>query len=191
MSKRAIRPTMQFLFQFVAIPFVITSTWAKPPSTYPSPDGALVATVVWVPALSSQIFECRIIITSKSGKELGMKDLTSPDHDHGGVVEKAAWSPDSQFFVFTHSSSGGHSPWHVPTGCYRRWENRFESLDDFIGFVADSNFSFKPPHNLTIKVWKRGPDGETEGEIGVPKSVSLSQVFGTGIPRQGAGLGGR
>lgn len=33
------------------------------------------------------------------------------DGNHGQIVERAAWTPDSRFFVFVTTSSGGHSPW--------------------------------------------------------------------------------
>src|SRR5215831_4993244 len=80
------------------------------PSIYVSPDHALIAKIIWVPNADHDVFESRVQILSKSGQVLRVKDLTSPDHNHGEVVNYAAWSPDSQFFVATHNSSGGHQP---------------------------------------------------------------------------------
>lgn len=182
------------ILAFAVILCLFTPTWAKSPSIqakppiYGSPDGAVSAKIVWVPVPREEGFESRLVILSRSSKPICRADFTSPDHEHGYVVEKAAWSPDSQFFVATLSNSGGHSPWYVLAMVYRRRQNRFESLGDFIGSVASPRFSFKPPDALTVKVWKRAPDGAVDfTNNGVPRTVDLSQVFQKGPRRNGEG----
>ena len=80
-------------------------TRVKAPDYYPSDDGKLIAKVIWVPARADPgYFESRIQILSQYGKVLRAVDLTSEDGEHGGVVDHAEWSPNSQFFVATYSS---------------------------------------------------------------------------------------
>jgi hypothetical protein len=152
---------------------------AKAPDYYASPDAALIAKIIWVPA-DLGYFESRIQILSKYGKVLRAVDLTSPGGEHGGVVAHAEWSPDSQFFVATYSSSGGHSPWHEPALCYRRSVKKFYSLDDYMGDVASPGFLFTEPDIMTIGVCETGArwdrqyvwlSKDAQFEKGFPKKV--------------------
>ena len=157
----------------------------KAPDYYPSNDGQLIAKVIWVPARADPgYFESRIQILSQYGKVLRAVDLTSEDGEHGGVVDHAEWTPNSQFFVATYSSSGGHSPWHEPALCYRRSVNKFYSLDDYIGDVASPGFFFTEPDIITIGVVKRERDG-TASMSGYPRTLSLKKVFQKGPVRPG------
>jgi hypothetical protein len=71
--------------------------------------------------------------------------LDRPKADEGRSVVHSAWTPDSNFFVFSTQSSGGHSPWHWNTYFYSRKKNKFALLDDTIGAVIKSNFKVKAP----------------------------------------------
>ena len=56
------------------------------------------------------------------------------------------WSPDSRFFVYSTTSSGGHSVWHVYTFCYHRMLNEVFLLDDLVGGpLVDPDFYFTAP----------------------------------------------
>jgi hypothetical protein len=74
------------------------------------------------------------------GALLATKDFKSPDGEHGRNVQKMEWSPDSQFFVFSTASSGGHSPWHWQTYFYDRKQKLFKEVDDLTGPIIKRNF---------------------------------------------------
>jgi len=181
---RAKNPEMPKL----AIPFASApemGTKAPSPSIYLSPDHALIAKIIWVPDADHEIFESRVRILSKSDKVLCVKDLTSSDHNHGGVVNYAAWSPDSQFFVATYNSSGGHQPYAWDALCYRRGVNKFSELGDYIGQggFSDGVFFFQAPDIITIYVLKWGRNGLKE--FGDPNTLSLRSAFQKRLRRAG------
>ena len=62
--------------------------------------------------------ESRVVIRSSAGDTLTSQDYSSPRGTNGYYVFSAQWSPDSQFFVFSLVSSGGHSPWSFPIKVY-------------------------------------------------------------------------
>jgi|WetSurMetagenome_2_1015567.scaffolds.fasta_scaffold02436_2 hypothetical protein len=68
---------------------------------YPSPDGRFVAQVVRLPSAPYGSGENRIVLRSNKGRIVCSKDFSSEDGEHGYGVEKAAWTPDSKFFVFS------------------------------------------------------------------------------------------
>jgi hypothetical protein len=59
--------------------------------------------------------ESRVVIRSVAGSTLNSHNHSSPRGANGYYVDQAQWSPDSQFFVYSLVSSGGHSPWSHPT----------------------------------------------------------------------------
>jgi hypothetical protein len=90
------------------------------PRIYPSPDGALRALVfpVDVSLYATPDMESRVVIRTNKGDTLTSKDYSSPRGANGYYVFNAKWSPYSQFFVYSMSSSGGHSPWSFPMMVY-------------------------------------------------------------------------
>jgi hypothetical protein len=62
--------------------------------------------------------ESRVVIRTSNGETLNSKDYSSPRGFNGYYVVNAKWSPDSRFFVYSMSSSGGHSPWQFPMAVY-------------------------------------------------------------------------
>jgi len=92
------------------------------PGIYPSPDGALRALVlpVDVSLHATPDMESRVVIRTSKGDTLTSKDYSSPRGANGYYAVNAKWSPDSQFFVYSMSSSGGHSPWSFPMMVYSR-----------------------------------------------------------------------
>src|SRR5215471_15985030 len=104
------------------------------PQIYPSPDGALRALVfpVDVSLHATPDMESRVVIRTNKGDTLTSKDYSSPRGANGYYVANAMWSPDSQFFVYSMSSSGGHSPWSFPIMVYGRRKNVFAAFSDMI-----------------------------------------------------------
>ena len=98
--------------------------------------------------------ESRVELRTKSGKLLAKRDYSSSDGEHGYGVTKAAWTPDSQFFVYSLESSGGHSSWHSPVQFYSRKKNSFASLDDALNdAVMNPQFTVSAPDRVTVELW--------------------------------------
>ena len=110
-----------------------------------SPDHQLRACVVEVGKFPAPLNESRVEILDTSGKLVASRNFGSPKGDQGRSVVHSAWTPDSNFFVFSTQSSGGHSPWHWNTYFYSRKKNNFAQLDDAIGPVIKPNFQLHAP----------------------------------------------
>lgn len=130
-----------------------------------SPDGKLIATVIDV----NRAHESRLEIRSSAGKLLLAQDHSSTDMEHGQVICKVAWTPDAEFFVFSMSNTGGHSPLGRPTSFYSRRQNRIYSLDQAIGYITDWDFRVEAPNWIITKRLER-----TDGDESSPVRVALS-----------------
>src|SRR5713101_1158632 len=118
-----------------------------------SPDRKLRACVLSVGKHPNPPFdESRVEIRDMKGAVLATKNFKSPDGEHGRNVQKDEWSPNSQFFVFSTASSGGHSPWHWQTYLYDRKRNAFKEVDDFTGPIIKRNFKLTPPDWIEVRV---------------------------------------
>jgi hypothetical protein len=163
--------------QLLAKPRPETSCQTLVPKIYASPDHALHAVVlpVDVSLNATPDMESRVVFRTAKGDTLTSKDYSSPRGANGYYVVNAKWSPDSQFFVFSMSSSGGHSPWSYPTMVYSREKNAIAKLSDMIDGkpLLSADFSFAAPHTLTATTWKK------EGGIDdkVPVTVDLAAAF--------------
>jgi len=144
---------------------------------YPSPDGALRALVfpVDVSLYATPDMESRVVIRTSDSDTLISKDYSSPRGANGYYVVNAKWSPDSQFFVYSMSSSGGHSPWSFPMMVYSRQKNRIAGFSDMIhgGPTVSADFHFAGPHTLIASTWKR--PGSLDDKIAV--TVDLEEAF--------------
>lgn len=114
-------------------------------STFLSPDKELEALVIPI------IHESRIEIRTSRGELLLRKDFDSPDGEHGYQVMYAAWTPDSEFFVFSTTSSGGHQPWRFPTYFYCRRSGKVNCLDDYLGSITEPNFRVTGPDLISVR----------------------------------------
>src|SRR5262249_38464994 len=78
-------------------------------------------------------------------------------HQQWYYVFNAKWSPDSQFFVYSMSSSGGHSPWSFPMMVYSRQKNRIAGFSDMINGepTVSGDFHFAGPHTVVASTWKQ------------------------------------
>lgn len=139
---------------------------------YWSPDEVLQASIIPV-----YLHEHAVEIRTKSGKLLFREDYSSSDHEHGRNIVHAQWSPDSRFFAYSTTSSGGHSAWHCTTFAYNRALNKVFDLDDLIGGpLVEAIFYFGPPSTFHSK--RINPIGQENGtdEPPLPVDVALSTL---------------
>jgi len=147
------------------------------PVVYPSPDGALRALVfpVDVSLHATPDMESRVVIRASKGDTLTSKDYSSPRGANGYYVVNAKWSPDSQFFIYSLSSSGGHSPWSYPMAVYARAKNVIAKFSDMINGnpTVSGDFSFSGPHTVVASTWKQ--PGALDDKV--PVTVDLEAAF--------------
>jgi hypothetical protein len=119
--------------------------------------------------------ESRVVIRTAKGDTLTSMDYSSPRGANGFYVVNAKWSPDSQFFVYSMSSSGGHSPWSFPIMMYGRKKDLIAKFSDMIGGnpTLSADFDFSGSHALVARTWKAA--GAIEGPI--PVTVDLDAAF--------------
>jgi hypothetical protein len=146
------------------------------PQNFVAPDKTIYASVlpVDVSLYATPDMESRIVIRLNDGKTLTSKDHASPRGTNGYYVVNAKWSPDSQFFVYSTASSGGHSPWSFPMWVYSRKVNAFAAFSDMIkGPTVSGGFKFSGPHTVTAETWQKPGSPEDK----VPVRVDLEQAF--------------
>jgi hypothetical protein len=141
--------TILALFSFIS--FVPTSAGAR---DFPSPDGTLIARTN--AANNQPTGESTLQILNRAGNVLLAKSYVSPDGQHGEVIDQAAWTPNSEFFVFSMYSSGGHQPWFSPTSFYSRKLNALLPLDGPELTITDPKFQIVPPNSLKVFVLQDG-----------------------------------
>lgn len=120
--------------------------------------------------------EHRLDVRDRHGKVLASVDHSSPDGEHGLVVQQVGWSPDSQFLVYSAQSSGGHQPWTSPTHVYDRLRNKVLNLECFLPpTTSDPGFRLRAPDLLTISVWSPFSQG-LAGSIALPVTIHLRDL---------------
>jgi len=128
-------------------------TLASHTEKFRSPDGMLVA-VVHSKHVPEATDESRIELRTQARIATARRDYTSQDGEHGYGITKAAWTPDSQFFVYSLESSGGHQAWHSPIWFFSRKENKFLSLDHALNdAVANPQFRITAPDRVTVELY--------------------------------------
>jgi len=147
------------------------------PRIYPSPDGALGALVfpVDVSLYATPDMESRVVIRTSKGDTLTSKDYSSPRGANGYYVFNAKWSPDSQFFVYSMSSSGGHSPWSFPMMVYSRQKDRIAGFSDMTNGepTVSGDFHFAGAHTVVASTWKQ--PASLDDKVAV--TVDLEEAF--------------
>jgi hypothetical protein len=170
--------------QFLQTPRPEASCQTLAPEIFVSPDGATHAVVlpVDVSLYTTPDMESRVVIHSSSGDTLNSEDHSSTRGENGHYVTSAKWSPDSEFFVYSLSSSGGHQPWSFPIMVFSRKRNAFATFSDMIHDepTVSGDFEVSGPHTLTAKTWKKPGDLENT----VPVSVDLEKAFGVSSPME-------
>jgi hypothetical protein len=137
-----------------------------------SPDGRYQAFVTALPGIRSG--ESMVVIKTKKGKTIFSKSYGSEDGEHGYVVVRAAWTPNSTFFVYSLASSGGHQPWHTPIHYVSVRDSKIRSLDDYIGAVTQPDFELRAPDTIKA-IGASWTPGKGLGEES-PFEVSLSHL---------------
>src|SRR5258708_4064772 len=120
--------------------------------TIPSSDHALNAVVT---PIGREAKESRVEIQNSDGRALCTEDYSSADGEHGLAVTEDRWTPDSRFFVYSTSSSGGHQPYHAPTFFYSRRHNRVRDIQELthrmvVDQAPDAEFKIVPPDTLAL-----------------------------------------
>ena len=159
------------------------------PQVFVSPDKAMRALVFPADALLDMTpdMESRVVIRSSAGDTITSMDHSSPRGTNGYYVYRAKWSPDSQFFVYSLVSSGGHSPWSFPVMVFDRKSAAIAKFSDMIGGkpTLSGDFNFSAPHTLNATTWKRpGAPGEKELGDKVPVTVDLQEAFKKSAPSE-------
>ncbi len=163
----------------ITIPLVLGSlllivglAYSNKQQEYPSPDGKYIAYVIALPKAPYGSGESEIIIRTQKGKILCSKNYGSEDGEHGFDVERAAWTPDSKFFIYSMSSSGGHQAWHFPTDFVAITDFKIRSLDNYLGPITDPDFELTAPDIIRI-TGQRIDDllNETRFEINLNKLI--------------------
>ncbi len=144
---------------------------------YWSPDNTLQAVIHPSPENAPQVQpEFILELLTKTNKTICRVAFTSKDLDHGSLLVKALWSPDSKYFVFSTFSSGGHSSWHYPTFCYARSKDAVFELDELAGGpLVDSDFAILNPAVFCSKRLNY-EKGKKIAEEPIPVKVDLSRI---------------
>jgi hypothetical protein len=147
------------------------------PRTFTSPDKKSIASVLAADKSlnATPDMESNVAIRTSAGATLASKDYSSPDGANGYYVLNAKWSPDSQFFVYSMMSSGGHSPWSFPIWVYSVKKKQFANFSDMINGspIVSGDFTIAEPHTLKASTWKQPGDLTDK----VPVSVDLETAF--------------
>jgi hypothetical protein len=147
------------------------------PRSFTSPDKKTIASVLAVDKSlnATPDMESNVVLHSSSGTTLASKDYSSPDGANGYYVLNAKWSPDSQFFVFSTMSSGGHSPWSFPIWVYSAGKKQFASFSEMINGspTISGTFTIAKPHTLNARTLKA--PGDLTDKVSV--SVDLETAF--------------
>jgi hypothetical protein len=147
------------------------------PEIFESPDKAMRVLVfpADVSLNTTPDMESRVVIRSSAGDTLTSKDYSSPRGTNGYYVYRGKWSPDSQFFVYSMVSSGGHSPWSFPIMVYSRKSNLVAKFSDMIDGnpTLSGEFTFLGTHTVSATTWKRA--GSLDDTI--PITVDLQEAF--------------
>ena len=154
------RKIIVIVFAAMAITALATRTArAAGKHKFLSPDHLMKAVIVPVdPRKHDKSAESRVDIYGASGKLVSTVDYSSADGEHGFGVVKARWTPDSQFFVYSMASSGGHQPWKSPTWFYSRTSGKIQGIEQILGKpVLYPDFAVKAPNTVTIRTWTKPP----------------------------------
>jgi len=147
------------------------------PEIFVSPDKAVHALVfpADISLNATPDMESRVVFRASNGDTLTSKDYSSPRGMNGYYVYRAQWSPDSQFFVYSMVSSGGHSPWSFPIMVFDRKNASIAKFSDMIDGkpTLSGDFKFSGPHTLVATTWRAS--GSLDDKV--PITVDLEEAF--------------
>ncbi len=179
-AARADDPNSCTGYQLLATPRPEGSCLQLRPQVYASPDQAVRAIVfpVGMDLHASPDIESRVVVRRDNAALLNSKDYSSPRGTNGYYVVRARWSPDSQFLVYSMSSSGGHSPWSFPIWVYSREKNLFVSFNNLIGGkpTVSDDFSFSDPHTVVAMTLKQIGSEKQEPVVAVDLAAAVQNI---------------
>lgn len=145
---------LPFLVLFSLGTVVILAKSHPESHSYVAPDHSGRVVVVGVgKEVGRSEYESRIEFRSGDNDLLCTLDYSSEDSEHGFGLVKAGWTPDSLFFVFSLTSSGGHQAWHAPTEFYSRREGTVHSLDDYFeSGITSADFQLIAPNTVKSQI---------------------------------------
>ena len=123
---------------------------------------------------ASPDIESRVVIRANEARLVTSMDYSSPRGENGNYVVRAGWSQDAKYFVYTLTSSGGHSPWSFPTWLFSREKGAIVNLNSLIGNkpTVSGEFRFTGPHSLAVMVQgASGSDKQTELTVDLDKVI--------------------
>jgi hypothetical protein len=163
--------------QLLSTPRPETSCQSFKAQIFVSPDKATHAAVLPsdVTLYATPDMENRVVFRSSAGDTITSQDYSSPRGTNGYYLANAQWSPDSQYFVFSMMSSGGHSPWSYPTKVYSVKKNQIANFSDMINGnpTVSAKFQFSGPHTVVASTWKQ--TGDLNDSVAV--TVDLDAAF--------------
>jgi hypothetical protein len=149
------------------------------PQAFPSPDAAVRAFVfpVGIDLNATPDMESRVAFRGQDGKLLNSRSFASARGTNGYYVVNAQWSPDSQFFVFSLSSSGGHSPWSFPMWVFSRETSAFAEFSQMIGKnpTLSPDFKFTGPHTVMAATWDK-EGSQTQRPVTVDLAAGMKKA---------------
>jgi len=165
---------MRFPLLLVIVFFMLIAfAYGKEQKEYKSPDGNFVAMVIPLPHAPYGMGESKIELRSTSGgKVLCSRSYVSKDGQHGFGVDQATWTPDSKFFVYSMSSSGGHQPWRSPIDFISIATLTIQNLDDLIGPIIEPEFSVRTPDIVNVTYQKKSDHKDAQSDISLDKLLS-------------------
>lgn len=112
--------------------------------------------VVIVPVGAAQ--ESRVVFFSPRSQRMCTTDYSSADGSHGFVIAKAEWTPDGRFFVYSMTSSGGHSVMSTPTQFFSVRDQSLCVLDRYAGELPIEFADFRSSAPNTVRVIVNGSE---------------------------------
>lgn len=120
-------------------------------STVRSPDETDRAIVAKYRPWFYGLGESRVDMRTARGRLLGSADFANGG-TQGYLVKQTAWSRNSRFFVFSVTSSGGHSPWNTPMFFFDLRRRSFYMLNPLSQGGVITIPSFKMTRSDTVLV---------------------------------------
>lgn len=142
---------------------------------YSSPNRQFRARVIALPDAPYGSGESRVEIHAASGALLCSRSYGSWDGEHGFGVERAAWTPDSRFFVYSMSSSGGHQAWHFPTDFIAIQDRRIRRIDQYVGPITDPEFKLRAPDIVQVVGRRREDLEEATSNVSLRKLITKKE----------------
>jgi hypothetical protein len=123
------------------------------PDHFTSPDGNIVALIRYTKT-SETTTESRTEFRTQDGPVFAARNYGSEDGKHGYGITRAAWTPDSQFFVYRLESSADPESRHTPVHFFSRRDNKIVELDQVLGdAITNTQFLVSAPDRLTVDLW--------------------------------------